>query len=197
MKISVILCHPKPGSFNHAIAGAVKEALVGEGHSVTVRDLYAEAFDPVYTAAELERDAQLPETVLSQVRELVEADGLVFVHPNYWSRPPALLCGWVDRVLRPGIAYRFVPDGKGGARPEGLLRLQFAAAVVTANTPREKELELYGDPLDLYWRKVVFGMCGIPKTAVIPVSSVITSSAEQRAAWLVQIQQRILGLSRP
>jgi len=47
--------------------------------------------------------------------EIRQADGLVIVHPNWWGEPPAMLKGWVDRVLRAGVAYDF-PPGPQGAR---------------------------------------------------------------------------------
>jgi len=195
MKILVVLCHPKPGSFNHAIAERVAADLGAAGHSVRVQDLYAEGFDPVYTAGELLREAVLPADLKASIDELKEAEGLVVVHPNYWSRPPAMLCGWVDRVLRPGQAYQFVPDGKGGARPQGLLKLRFAAVIVTANTPRAVELEVYGDPLDIHWRKVVFGLCGVPQVEMIPVGPVITSSPETRELWLAEVTSKVGALA--
>lgn len=191
MNVSVILAHPKLGSFNHAIAQTARETLSGLGHRVSFHDLQAEGFDPVYTAAELEREAVLPPVVARHLEEVCAADGLVVVHPNYWSRPPAILCGWVDRVLRPGRAYRFVPDGRGGARPEGLLRVRVALVFNTANTPQEEEEARFGDPLEVHWRKVVFGLCGVPRVYRRNFSPVITSTPEQRQAWLAEVTRAV------
>ncbi len=187
MKVSIILCHPSPRSFNHAIAAIVSETLQARGATVTLHDLYAEQFDPVYTEAELPRDAVLPPVIEQHCREIGEADGIVVIHPNYWSRPPAMLCGWVDRVLRAGRAYRFVPDGKGGARPEGLLKAKAALVFTTANTSDEVDRVVYGDPLEMHWSKVVFGLCGVPCVRR-SISSVIVSTAEQRGAWLDEVR---------
>ena len=63
------------------------------------------------------------------------ADGLIVVHPNWWSQPPAILKGWMDRVLRQGVAYEF---GEGGA-VIGLLEGKTALVLTTSNTPREPE----------------------------------------------------------
>ncbi len=188
MKISIILSHPNPGSFNHAIAHAAQDAFAKAGHDVILHDLHAEGFDPVYSAEEIKRDAVLPEALAAQVDQITQAEGLVIVHPNFWSRPPAMMCGWVDRVLRPGHAYRFVPDGKGGAKPEGLLKLKFALVFNTANTPQEKELALYGDPLEIHWKRIVFGLCGVPRVERRNFSPVIVSTPEQRSAWLAEVR---------
>lgn len=190
MKVSIILGHPTPGSFNHAIVATAAETLRARGATVTIHDLYAENFDPIYTSAEGARDAVLPPVIEQHCREIGEADGIVIVHPNYWSRPPAMLCGWVDRVLRPGRAYRFVPDGKGGARPEGLLKAKAAIVFTTANTPDEVDRNVYGDPLETHWCKVVFGLCGVPVVRR-SFSSVIVSKPEQRAAWLDDVRRLV------
>ncbi|MBM3883787.1 MAG: flavodoxin family protein [Verrucomicrobia bacterium] len=191
MNVSLILAHPKSGSFNHALAEVAAEALATRGHTVWFHDLYAEQFDPVLPAAELARDAVLPPLVAQHAREIGAAEGLVVVHPNYWSRPPAILCGWADRVLRPGHAYNFEPDGRGGARPVGLLKVQVGMVFNTANTPQEQEEARLGDPLEVHWRQVVFGLCGIPLTLRQNFSPVVTSTAEQRRAWLRDVQAAI------
>jgi NAD(P)H dehydrogenase (quinone) len=197
MNISLILAHPAPGSFNHALAATVDETLRDRGHTVQFHDLYAERFDPVMTATELAKDAVLPEEIELHIRQLEQADGLVIVHPNWWSAPPAILRGWVDRVLRPGRAYRFVPDGQGGARPEGLLRLRVALVLNTANTPQDKEERLYGDPLQAHWLRVVFGICGVPRVQRRNFSPVITSTPELRRQWLEEARLMAAGMEVP
>ncbi|HNQ89248.1 MAG TPA: NAD(P)H-dependent oxidoreductase [Verrucomicrobiota bacterium] len=191
MTILIILGHPSPGSFNHAIARTASEALAANGHRVILRDLYAEGFDPVLPASELAKDAVLPAGVARHVEEVCAADGLVIVHPNWWSQPPAIVRGWTDRVLRAGRAYRFVPDGQGGARSEGLLRARVGIVFNTANTPQEKEVELYGDPLELLWRRVVFGLCGVPTVCRRNFSPVIVSTPAQREAWLHEVRDLV------
>lgn len=189
MMILVILAHPRPGSFNHAIAAAAVDTLRELGHAVVFHDLYAEGFDPVLTAAELDKAAVLPPEIERHCAEVERADGIVIVHPNWWSSPPAILRGWVDRVLRAGRAYRFEPDGRGGARPVGLLRAHAAVVITTANTPQEVEERLYGDPLRVHWEKVVFALCGVKAVHRLSFTPVILSTPEQRAEWLAQVRE--------
>lgn len=191
MNVSIILGHPSPGSFNHAIVATAADALRAQGATITIHDLYAENFDPIYTADELARDAILPPAIEQHCREIEQADGIIVVHPNYWSRPPAMLCGWIDRVLRPGRAYRFVPDGKGGARPQGLLKAKTAVVFTTANTPDSVERSVYGDPLETHWCKVVFGLCGVPVVRR-SFSSVIVSNPVQRDIWLDDVRKLVI-----
>jgi NAD(P)H dehydrogenase (quinone) len=107
MKVSVILGHPSQGSFNHAIAETVVETLRRSGHTVRYHDLYAEGFDPITTHAEVPKGAPLDPAIRHHCDEIARADGIVIVHPNWWGQPPAILKGWIDRVLRVGVAYEF------------------------------------------------------------------------------------------
>jgi putative NADPH-quinone reductase len=192
MNVLVILAHPVPGSFNHAIAGEAEAALRARGHSVVLRDLCAEGFDPLMPGAEFAKNAVLPAEIERHCQAVERADLLVVVHPNWWSAPPAILRGWVDRVLRPGRAYEFVPDGQGGAKPVGLLKARVGVVFNTANTPQEKEESLFGDPLEVHWRKVVFALCGVSRVIRRNFSPVITSTPEQRSEWLEEVR-RIMG----
>jgi NAD(P)H dehydrogenase (quinone) len=189
MNILLILAHPNPASFNHAIARTVADTVRESGHEVWLHDLYAEGFDPVMTAAELDRAAVLPEVIERYCREVDQADYLGVVHPNWWSAPPAILRGWIDRCLRAGRAYNFVPDGRGGARPVGLLKLRAGLVLNTANTPQAIEESVYGDPLQAHWVKVVFGLCGVKRVLRRNFAPVITSSADQRSGWLDEVRQ--------
>jgi NAD(P)H dehydrogenase (quinone) len=189
MKVLLVLAHPNPASFNHALAQAVSDTARQAGHEVWLHDLYAEQFDPVMTAAELDRAAVLPPAIERHCQEVDQADFLGMIQPNWWSAPPAILRGWIDRCLRAGRAYNFVPDGKGGARPVGLLKARAGLVLNTANTPQAIEESVFGDPLQTHWIKVVFGMCGIRRVVRRNFAPVIASSAEQRAGWLAESRQ--------
>lgn len=107
MNLLVVLGHPDAGSFNAAIARAAKEELEELGHQVVFHDLYREGFDPLLPAEEIPVDGPVEPVVAQHCAELAQADGLVLVHTNWWGQPPAVLKGWVDRVFRPGVAFRW------------------------------------------------------------------------------------------
>lgn len=186
MNISLILAHPQEGSFNHAIARTAAEQLRRNGHEVVVHDLYREGFDPLLPAEEIPKDAALPSMIAHHCTEIAAADGIIIVHPNWWGMPPAILKGWVDRVIRPGVAYRFV-DGDGGEGvPVGLLKADVALVFNTSNTEAGRERTVFGDPLDTIWKNCVFGLCGVTRVHRRMFGVVVTSSDAQRAAWLAE-----------
>ena len=196
MNISIILAHPNPGSFNHVIASTAADSLRRNGHEVVLHDLCQEQFPPLLTAAELQKDARLEPVLVRHCLEIASADGIIIVHPNWWGMPPAILKGWIDRVLRMEVAYRFVPNDKGEGVPVGLLKAKTAIVFNTANTPDDRERSVFGDPLELLWKKCVFDLCGVKNVQRRTFSVVVTSTPEQREQWLADVR-RIAGAQFP
>ncbi|KAF0234243.1 MAG: NAD(P)H dehydrogenase [Desulfovibrionaceae bacterium] len=189
--ISLILCHPTPGSFNHAIADRARTALEATGHEVAFHDLYAERFAPVLPGIEVARDGFVPDFVARHCNEIAEASGIVVVHPNWWGMPPAVLTGWVDRVMRPGLAYEFLEGDSGEGVPQGLLKASSALVFNTANTSFEREAQVFGDPLERIWKDCVFGLCGVNDFHRRTFSVVVTSTPEERALWLDEVDATV------
>jgi NAD(P)H dehydrogenase (quinone) len=191
VKVSVILGHPHKGSFNHAIAGTVVQALKRSDHVVQYHDLYAEGFDPITTHGEIPKGASLDPAIQRHCDEIAEADGIVVVHPNWWGQPPAILKGWVDRVLRPGVAYEFEEGDSGEGVPIGLLKAKAALVFNTSNTPEKRETEDFGDPLERLWRDCIFDLCGVEIFYRKMYRVIVTSTPEQRQAWLEDVARVI------
>ena len=189
LKISLILAHPNPASFNHAIARAALQTLQHHAHQVYWHDLYAEGFDPLLPGEELEREAVLPEFLRGHCREISQADGLIIIHPNWWGQPPAILKGWIDRVLRPQVAYQFLDGDDGEGVPLGLLRARAAIVFNTSNTPRPREQAVFGDPLETIWKNCIFGLCGVNNFFRKNFEVVVTSTPTHRAEWLQEVQE--------
>lgn len=183
MKISLLLAHPNPDSFNHALAEAVRSALATRGVDVTVHDLYAEAFDPSLGAAEILNHESSDPQVEAHAAELVETDGLVIVHPVWFDAPPAILKGWVDRVVREGTAFERPPDGSF----RGLLRASASLLITTANAPYEPGTP---DALDHFWRTFVLPTSGIETNDRLHLTPVIASDLAMRTAWLEEAARR-------
>ena len=102
--------------------------------------------------------------------------------------PPAVLKGWVDRVLRPGIAYRFAETDSGEGIPEGLLAARAALVLNTSNTPAAREQEVFGDPLERPWKDCIFAFCGVPVFRRRIFGVIVTSTPVQRKSWLDEVR---------
>ncbi|MGA2786319.1 MAG: NAD(P)H-dependent oxidoreductase [Verrucomicrobiota bacterium] len=192
MNISIILAHPAPGSFNHAIASTAADTLRQNSHQLILHDLCQEQFPPLVSAEELRKDAKPAPVVARHCKEIANADGIIVVHPNWWGMPPAILKGWIDRVLRPEVAYRFVEGDNGEGVPMGLLKARAAIVFNTANTPDARERKAFGDPLETLWKNCVFDLCGVKNVQRRTFSVVVTSTAKQRAAWLAEVREMVV-----
>lgn len=123
MHVHIVHVHPEPASFNGAMTRAARESLTGEGHDVTLSDLYADGFDPVergghyrprvdgqtFSPLAEQRHAHetgnLPVDVAREIERLEKADLVIFQFPLWWHQVPAMLKGWMDRVFVNGGLY--------------------------------------------------------------------------------------------
>ena len=184
MSVLILLAHPSPESFNAALARKARETLKTLGYEVLFHDLYAEGFDPLLRAEERDKSGAQEETIEHHCEELSRCEGIIIIHPNWWGQPPAILKGWIDRVLRPGVAYRFLEGDSGEGVPEGLLAGKTALVLNTSDTPMDRERTVFGDPLEVIWRQCVFAFCGLTHFRRKTFGVIVTSSPEQRKAWL-------------
>ena len=187
MKAMVVLGHPKKGSFNHAIADTAVKALRANKHEVVFHDLYGEGFDPVLTFEEFSAEEPADPVIKAHCDELAAAQGLVIVHPNWWCQPPAMVKGWVDRVLRYGFAYTF-KEQDGKEVEVGLLAGRKALILNTCMTTEEKDRTHYHDPLDGLWKTSVLGFCGIDDVHRLNMRMVQAVSDGERNDMLKQVE---------
>jgi len=190
VKIMVVLGHPNRESFNHAIAMTAVKALQANGHEVMFHDLYAEGFDPVLTQEEFAADEVSDAVVKAQCEQVAGADALVIVHPSWWGQPPAMMKGWVDRVLRYGVAYTFKEES-GEEIGVGLLTARSALILNTCMTTEEMDRTHYGDPLERLWKTSILGFCGVTEVHRRNFRIVQTVSQAEREAMLEAVSTTV------
>lgn len=184
MRVSVLLANPKSRSFCHALAEAAVAVCREAGHEVHFHDLCREGFDPLLSEEELLARRSDDPLVERHCLEARDADAFVLVHPNWWGQPPAILKGWVDRVLRAGVAYAFAEGDAGGGVPNGTLKAGVAVVLNTSDTPADRERAVFGDPLETLWGRCIFPFCGVKRFRRYTYGVIVNSSPEERAAWL-------------
>ena len=140
MNVFIVHAHPEPKSFTSAMKDLAIEELRARGHAVQMSDLYAMNFDPVAKGSDFEprhddkylvyaleqRNAyeagSLAPDIAYEVEKLVQADLIILSFPMFWFSVPAILKGWIDRVLLSGLCYggrRFYD--RGGMRGKKML----------------------------------------------------------------------------
>ena len=213
MQVLVVVCHPDPESLSHSLAAACLDAVSDIGHAVTLIDLYHEhadgQFDPVLSHQEILRRFSFDDTVQRYSRDVASADGYIFVHPDWWGMPPALLKGWLDRVFRPGVVYDYeAPDFLPKQRVK-LLAGRRAFVVCTTDAKAEEfaddrashqseasnPMEV-SHPISSVWRRSIFGFCGIEDAQVRVLWNVRESTLRARRRWIADVRSetaRIFG----
>ncbi|MBS34862.1 MAG: NAD(P)H dehydrogenase [Thiotrichales bacterium] len=134
MNVLVIYAHPSRDSFNAAILDVVRR--VFSGADLRIRDINAEGFDPVLTLDRYNcyNDPDLnAKAVEDYARDLQWAEALMFIYPTWWYGQPAILKGWLERVMSPGVAVNLDDDGKP-AGPK-LNHIKVLGAIVTYGAP--------------------------------------------------------------
>ena len=167
------------------------EAFSKSGNRIFYHDLYAEDFDPILPGSETFKGGIIANDIQHHCDEIAVSDAIIIVHPNWWGQPPAILKGWVDRIFRPGVAYEFQPTDSGEGVPIGLLNAKTAMVFNTSNTPFERELNVFGDPLERLWKNCIFDLCGVKNFHRKMFSVVCTSTQEQRKAWLEDVRDLV------
>ncbi|MEM9011667.1 MAG: NAD(P)H-dependent oxidoreductase [Pseudomonadota bacterium] len=110
----VVYAHPKVESYSAAIRDLVLDRLTAAGAEIRLIDLYARGFDPILGPGEFAGYESYPGNlapVAQHVEDLRWAETLIFVYPTWWYGLPAMLKGWLDRVLLPGVAFTLPSEG--------------------------------------------------------------------------------------
>ena len=136
MRVVVVVAHPDPTSFSHAIASTARAALDARGHEVTTIDLYGDGFRTAMTYEEREAyhsERPILDPIVERHAAIVQrADALVFIYPTWWSMMPAILKGWLERVMVPGVGFVF--DENGHVR-RGLVNVHRVIGISTYGAP--------------------------------------------------------------
>lgn len=193
MKALIVYTHPRPSSFNHAIYQKAKAALEDADHYVRVRDLYSLNFKVTLDDEDLTQleSGNIPDDVKTEQEHIAWADLLVFVHPVWWQDRPALLKGWLDRVLTDGFAYEINESG-----PKGLLGGK--KAVVFQTTGGLLEQDYVTDDakgaIVHSMRDGTLNFCAVEVLEYKTFYAVLSTPQEAREAMLEEVTGVIAGL---
>jgi putative NADPH-quinone reductase len=195
VKAVLVSAHPCADSFTCAIASAALRGLEKSGHDVTHLDLYG--LDFVTAMTKDEHDAyrtqeSAPDAMVREHGEIVRNAGLlVFVYPTWWGGPPAVLKGWLERVLVPGVGFTF--DDSGRVRP-GLTNVHRIVGVSTYGSPWTY-VKLVNDNGRRMLMRALRMVCGRRTgTTWLGLYSVDTTGVNERAAFLDRVEHTMAHL---
>lgn len=174
--ILVINAHPREGSLSDALADAYVRGtkdITCKVKYVKLRDLN---FDPIlrttYRKNELEPDLKTMQEKISWCNHLV------IVTPVWWLGMPALLKGFIDRIITPGFAFKYA-KGSFLPFPKRLLKGRSCRVIYTQGGPRWISWTI---AFDSFWKSLKYGtlvFCGFGPVRRTYFSS-ISSPSEKK-----------------
>lgn len=189
-RVAVIVGHPAADSWCGALADSYAAAARAGGHEVRMVHLAQLDFDPSLHEGYRQIQALEPDLLAAQAT-VAWAEHVVIAYPIWWGSVPALLKGFLDRILLPGFAFKYRP---GKAFPEQLLRGRSAQLLVSMDTPPWYFRWVYRMPGIVQLKKTTLEFCGIAPVKVAAFGPLISSSSAQRASWLVKAARLADGL---
>ncbi len=181
-KTLIILCNPRNDSVCHQFAAIAVEVLTSTNKTVILHDLYQENFNPILTASEIQSKFSFDPLVQQHSQDLMNATNILFIHPEWWGGPPAMLKGWLDRILTPGVAYEFEPTETGSTTHIPLLSETSIGVLCTTDAPQGHGPTL----VEEVWRKSVWSFCGINEIFFAMHFDTRKTGVSQRNAWAHQ-----------
>jgi len=181
-KAFVVYSHYDDNSFNCAIKNTFKEEAEKHGHAVDIVDLYKENFNPIF------RGESPDDVVLDHRKRIEEADVIVLIAPIWNFRMPAIMEGWIDKVLAPPWAFTFKKLVGNYGYPEGKLKSKKAKIFCTYGAPRLAITTFF---LNLPIRRLkrgVLHMCGIRKINYRRYFAVPFVSDKKRQEYLEDVR---------
>lgn len=195
MRVVVVVAHPDPNSFSHAITSTALAALNGSGHAVTLLDLYAEEFRAAMSHDErlaYHSDRPILDPMVERHAWVVkQAEALVFVYPTWWSTMPAILKGWLERVMVPGVGFVF--DERHRVR-RGLTHVHRVIGISTYGLSWLYVKAMHDNGRRTLLRALRLNTALLTHRSWLGLYRMDTRTAEQRAAFLQRIDQKMRSL---
>lgn len=185
MRIYLLLGHPETASFNGALADAYEKAARARGHELRRQNLGELAFDPVLRPGAVQ--PLEPDLVTAQ-QNLLWCETWVMFYPVWWGNVPALLKGFLDRVLLPDFAYRPHDDDPLWDR---LLTGRTAHLITTSDAPASWLWWRYRNSDVHALRRATLDFCGIKPVRVTRIARVRFLDEVQRKRWLERMAKLV------
>lgn len=186
-KILVVMAHPQSKSYCAALGQAYIEGARSAGAEVRQINLAELSFNPI-AVGNHDKPVELEADLRKAQEDIRWAEHLVFIYPILWGTLPALLKGFIERVLTPGFAVNFHKDSPLWDK---LLTGRSARLIVTLNTPPLLYRLLFRRAGHITMKRSILQFCGIAPVRITDVGPMKNASAPQREKWIRDV--RALG----
>jgi NAD(P)H dehydrogenase (quinone) len=196
VKVLVVHAHPQADSLGAALSRTAVEALQSAGHDVVALDLYGIGFQAAMTAAERERyesdDPVVDPQVAEHITAIRAAEALVFVYPTWWSTVPAVLKGWLERTMVPGVGFSLDPRSNK-VRP-ALTRVRHIVGISTYGSPRPYVAAINDNGRRLLLRALRLSTGWRTRTTWLALYAVDTATPDERDEFIARVATAMRAL---
>ncbi|UTW64555.1 NAD(P)H-dependent oxidoreductase [bacterium SCSIO 12741] len=183
-RIAIIIGHPDKESYNHALAEAYKKGALEAGaevQEIVINDL---DFNPNLQFGYRKRTELEPDLLKAQ-EVLKWADHLVWVYPVWWGSVPAIMKGFLDRVLLPGYAFN---KRKGSLWWDKLFQGKTARIICTLDQPAWYYKWVYGNPSHKAMKGLTLNFIGVKSVKFTTIGPIRLSKDSFREKWLRKVE---------
>lgn len=195
MKTLIVYYHPHEGSFCSAILEAVENGLQKGEHEHHTIHLEKDGFDPVMHDKDLAAfvhagrfgthgQKEIDPIALLYMKKMRWAEHIVMIFPIWWMTMPAMVKGFIDKVIFPGMVYKM----EGGKLISTLSGLKQVTIITTMNTPADVYKDVFGNSIEGSLIKGTFNQIGIHDIRWISLNMVKQVGDEKRWVWLDEIE---------
>lgn len=181
-RIAVIVGHSRPGTFCQALAEAYATGARSAGHQVEVLHTAGMQFDPILREAYV-RAQPLEPDLADAHRAIMTADHLVIVFPLWLGGMPAILKGFLERVLQPDLI-----EAHRAGKFVQLLKGKSARVVMTMGMPGVVYRWWYGAHALQALRRNILEFMGVSPVKSTLLGMIETVGAEKRRQWLDEME---------
>lgn len=186
-KILVVNGHSNSETLCGALSRSYAQGAREAGHEVRLTHLSDLQFDPILHKGYLKIQELEPDLIQAQ-KDILWAEHLVFVYPIWWGTVPALLKGFLDRVLLPGFAFKYHAKDPLWDK---LLKGRTGRLLLTTDAPWWWNLFVNGDPSIRMMKKTVLEFCGVKPVGVIQFDQIKNRKPEEIQKYLQKA--KVLG----
>lgn len=200
MRCLVVHAHPDPQSYSRALRERAVAGLRRAGHEVDVIDLYECGFEPCLSAAEHAGYYAIgldhPDPLVARHIELLRrSELLVFVYPTWWSGLPAVLKGWLERVMLPEVAFALAADDAGNERVIPLLSQVRRLVGITTYGSKRLDVLVLGDAGRRTVTRTVRLLCHRRcRTTWLGLHELDASSDQTRTGFLERVETKLAAI---
>lgn len=184
-KVLVINGHPDKESFNFGLSASYKKGVEKSGAEVKEINIRELNFDPNLQFGYRKR-TELEPDLLDAQEKLKWADHLVWIYPVWWGSVPAMMKGFLDRVLLPGFAFK---KREGSLWWDKFFKGKTARIICTLDQPSWYYKWVYGAPSSKALKKLTLNYIGVSKVRITTIGPIRLSKDSFRAKWLQKVEK--------